>query len=53
MRADFADEEWETILDYVSGNLGYEISDESNNYEASYDRGEPAEASPTIYLKKQ
>ena len=53
MRADFENEEWETILDYVSDNMGYEISDESNNYEPNYDKGEPAEASPTIYLKKQ
>jgi hypothetical protein len=51
MRGEFAPEEWDKILKYLTG-MGFEIKDASNYYEANYDREEPAEAVPTIHLKK-
>ena len=51
MRGEFDSEEWDKILKYLTG-MGFEIKDESNSYEANYDREEPAEAVPTIHLKK-
>ena len=51
MRGEFDSEEWDKILKYLTG-MGFEIKDASNYYEANYDREEPAEAVPTIYLKK-
>ena len=52
MRGEFDGETWEAILEYLSENMGYKILDQSNYYEANYDREEPAEAVPTIYLQK-
>ena len=52
MRGEFDGETWEAILEYLSDNMGYKILDQSNYYEANYDREEPAEAVPTIYLQK-
>ena len=51
-RGEFDGETWEAILEYLSDNMGYKILDQSNYYEANYDREEPAEAVPTIYLQK-
>ena len=52
MRGEFDGETWETILEYLSDNMGYKILDQSNYYEANYDREEPAEAVPMIHLQK-
>jgi len=51
MRDEFSDEEWGKIKTYLT-QMGLEILDDSNYYEANYDREEPAEAVPTIHLKK-
>jgi tRNA(Ile)-lysidine synthase TilS/MesJ len=51
MRGEFAPEEWDKILKYLTG-MGFEIKDESNSYEPNYDREEPPEWVPTIHLKK-
>ena len=53
MREEFGQEEWDKMLNYLIG-MGWEINDKftSNYYEANYDREEPAEAVPTIYLQK-
>jgi hypothetical protein len=51
MRGEFDSEEWDKILKYLTG-MGFEIKDESNSYEANYDREEPPEWVPTIHLKK-
>ena len=50
-RGEFAPEEWDKILKYLTG-MGFEINDESNSYEANYDREEPPEWVPTIHLQK-
>ena len=52
VRREFKEETWETILEYLSDNMGYEILDQSNNYEENYDREEPPEQVPMIILKK-
>ena len=52
VRREFEEETWETILEYLSDNMGYEILDQSNNYEENYDREEPPEQVPMIILKK-
>ena len=52
MRGEFDGETWDAILEYLSDNMGYKILDQSNYYEANYDREEPAEAVPTIHLQK-
>ena len=52
MRGEFDGETWEAILEYLSDNMGYKILDQSNYYEANYDREEPAEAVPMIHLQK-
>ena len=51
MRDEFSDEEWGKIKTYIT-QMGLKILDDSNYYEANYDREEPAEAVPTIHLKK-
>ena len=50
-REEFDPEEWSKIINYFEGNA-FEIFSASNHYEANYDREEPPEAVPTIYLKK-
>ena len=50
-RGEFAPEEWDKILKYLTGMV-FEIKDESNSYEANYDREEPPEWVPTIHLQK-
>jgi len=52
MRGEFDGETWDTFLKYLSDNSGYKILEQSNYYEANYDREEPAEAVPMIYLQK-
>jgi hypothetical protein len=52
VRSEFEERMWENILDYLTENMGYIISYESNNYEENYDKGEPAEAIPTIEINK-
>jgi len=51
MRDEFDEKTWNKILDYLK-EKNFEILDQSNYYEANYDREEPAEAVPTINLKK-
>ena len=51
MRGEFSDEEWGKIKTYLT-QRGLEILDDSNSYEANYDREEPPEWVPTIHLKK-
>ena len=52
VRSEFEERMWENILDYLTENMGFIISYESNNYEENYDKGEPAEAIPTIEINK-
>ena len=51
MRDEFDEKTWNKILDYLK-EKDFEILDQSNNYEANYDREEPAEQVPIINLKK-
>ena len=51
MRDEFSDEDWGKIKTYIT-QMGLKILDDSNYYEANYDREEPAEAVPMIYLQK-
>ena len=51
MRDEFDEKVWNKILDYLK-EKDFEILDQSNNYEANYDREEPAEAVPMIHLQK-
>ena len=50
-RGEFDPEEWNKILNYLEG-MRWEILDDSNYYEANYDREEPPEWVPTITMKK-
>ena len=50
-RGEFDPEEWNKILNYLEG-MGFFIFEESNSYEANYDREEPPEWVPTITMKK-
>ena len=47
----FDEKTWNKIIDYLK-EKDFEILDQSNNYEANYDREEPAEAVPMIHLQK-
>ena len=51
MRDEFDEKTWNKIIDYLK-EKDFEILDQSNNYEANYDREEPAEAVPMIHLQK-
>ena len=50
-REEFDPEEWGKIINYLEG-MGFFILEESNSYEANYDREEPPEAVPTIFMKQ-
>jgi len=50
-RGEFDSKEWDTIINYLEG-MGYFIIEANNYYEKNWEPEEPAEAVPTIHLKK-